>query len=514
MQQVNDLKAHWAQMNGSKGDIITRTEQYAAWTVPTVCPMNEEDGKEQTRGNVAIGARLVAHLANKIADTMFPSDKPFFTLPLKPEADRRLSEEFADEVEKAKMVLQITKATADVAKDAMRNLNLTAYRPVAVEAIKGAIVAGNALIHRLPDDTRVTYNLKDFCVTRGVAGNLTSVLLRDAKKFSNLTADQQRAVGGNSDRNNDATVDVYTFYWLHGGRWQRVQGLDNILLEDTRKSYSMKEFPVLDITWNLSRGETYGRGLVEENVVLFSNVDVTTAAILDTIGILADIKFLVNPASMIDLAELNASERGSYHAGSKDDIWPVEFKHTTELKLLMEQVSEWSRMLAQAFLLGTGSTRDAERVTAEEIRLNARELESAFGGLYSKLALNWQQKEAEYLIHTMDLSERGLEEFDVAVSTGLESLSREGQLDALRLAIGDLQMLDAVPEDVRGTLDVRAFAEFVFVNRGVNLAQFVLSQEQLQKKQQAEMAQQEAMMASQGASNVAEQTAINASKGQ
>ncbi|ANS06230.1 hypothetical protein HOR19_gp37 [Phage MedPE-SWcel-C56] len=511
-EAAEDLKAQWEVMDGRKGETVTRCETYAMWTVPWVCPQDNEDGKTQSKGNVAIGSRLVNHLANRIVDVMFPTDTPFFTLPLSPAADRRLRSELPDENAYAKKLLEFKKATLSVEQDAMRDLNMTAYRPQAVMAVINAIVAGNAIIHRQPDRKRVVYGIKDFCVTRNLKGDLTSVLLRDSKRFEDLGEDEQRLVEEAKGRQKqDASVDIFTYYYLEHKTWHRVQSVDEVVIESTRESYSLEEFPCVDITWDLSRGETYARGLVEANSILFHNVNEVSAVILDIVGILSNIKFFVDPASSVDINELNNSDRGTYHLGREGDVTKPDFKHVTELEAMRTLVAEWERQLSQAFLLNAGTIRDAERVTAEEIRVLARELESAFGGIYSKLALNWQQREADFLVAGIEkrVPDLDLDLHDVIVSTGMESLSREGQLDALRLAIGDLQMLDAVPEDVRATIDKQAFSQFVFTNRGVNLAQFVLSKEQIQANQDAEMKQQQALMQSQGQVDVAKAAATS-----
>ena len=151
----------------------------------------------------------------------------------------------------------------------------------------------------------------------------------------------------------------------------------------------------------------------------------------------------------MDLAALNAAPRGTYWPGNADDISVPEMRARGDLATINELISKWEGELSQAFLLS--SVRDAERVTAAEIRMIANELESAFGGLYSQLAQSWQQREAEYAISKVDFeAEIGKDSstFEVLVTTGLESLSREGQIDNLRLAIGDLQMMEAVPEDM------------------------------------------------------------------
>ena len=508
MEMTEDLANTWQVLDGRKGDIVARCEQYAMWTIPSVCPTDNEDGAEQSKGNVSIGARLVNHLSNRIVDTMFPSDRPFFTLPLTVEAEKRLTEDLGED-EMNKFIAETRKATSAVENAAMRELNLTEYRPVAVQAVQHQIVTGNAVIHRTDEGKRTVYGIKDFCMTRDVKGGMLSCILKDSKKFASLPQSiQDRLKETREDYKSDTDVVLYTYYWKQDKKWHRLQGVDTYVIEETRKSYAERDLPVLPLTWNLSRGESYGRGLVEDHAVTFHNIDVTTLAMIDLIGFAADLKFLVDPSSQLDIDEWNNAPRGSYQPGRKDDISVPDFPKRVEIQVMMEAVSKWERELAQSFLLNSAGVRDAERVTAEEIRFYARELESAYGGLYSRLALDWQQKEAEYLISQIDFStfsSSGLQTFDVVVTTGLESLSREGQLDNLRLAVADLQMLDAVPEDLRAVINKRKFAEFVFTNRGVKLAEFVYTEEEMRAQQEAVMQEQERMMQQQTEQAVAQE---------
>ena len=46
--------------------------------------------------------------------------------------------------------------------------------------------------------------------------------------------------------------------------------------------------------------------------------------------------------------------------------------------------------MSYAFLLNTAIQRDAERVTAQEIRYMAQQLETAMGGIYSLLSQEFQ----------------------------------------------------------------------------------------------------------------------------
>jgi hypothetical protein len=505
----------WTTMQGEKGDIERRSEEYARWTIPSVCPEDGTEGVEQEKADVAIGPRLVNHLANKIVDTMFPHDRPFFAVTLTPEMRKQLRDELgADQA--AQFAELVRTETANVEEAAMRKLKLGQYRPQAVEAVKHQIVTGNAVLRRMPDGTRVVYGIKDFCIRRDINGKPMQVLLVDAKKFGSLPEDiKRRVLNVHREYADDTDCKLYTYYKWDGNRWRMLQAVDDVMI-DKGVRYKPVDCPFIALTWNLSRGENYGRGLVEDHTTAFHQIDVLTKAMIDMVGVMADIKFLVDPASVLDPEELNASPRGSYHQGRRDDISTPESSRRLEIQSTLAIIQGLERELAQAFLLNSSAVRDAERVTAEEIRFIAMELESAFGGLYSRLALEWQRKEAEYAVSQInfnaDLSDSKLASFEVVVVTGLESLSREGQLDNLRRALADLQMLETVPEDVRATMNPMKFANFIFTNHAVKWEEFQYTQEEMEANNQAAMQNQQNMLGMEAQANVAEEAGKQAVK--
>jgi hypothetical protein len=508
------LAGHWQQLNGQKGDLLDRSEQYARWTVPSIFPTDDnartDTPEESEKGNVAIGARLVNHLSHRIVDTMFPNDKPFFAVTLTPEAKRKF---FADAQPEEKEALDEGLIEAENA--AMRELNLTSYRPVAVNAVSLQIVTGNALIYRTPEGDRVVYSIRDYCVSREISGKVREVMLRDCKTFGMLSEELQSQIEAATTRKgksfkHDTPVELYTYYWFESGKWYMRQAIDEVEIAEAQTSYKIADFPCLVLAWNLGRGDHYGRGLVEDYAVSFHNIDVMTEAMIDLIGVAADIKFLVNDMSSFDVDAWNNAKRGEYVPGKEGDITVPTFKFAVEVQFISDAIAKLERELAQAFLLSSAGVRDAERVTAEEIRFFAREIESAFGGLYSRLALDWQRKEAEYLLSQIDFQTyltSGDEAFETSVVTGLESLSREGKLDALRIAIADLQMLDTVPQEIRAAFNPLKFAAFIFRNRGVEAEDFLFTQQEMQANQEAQLAEEERLMQTQGEVAVASKAA-------
>ncbi len=508
-----DLPSTWGQMQTDKNDLENRCEQYALWTVPYICPEDNTQTQEKVRSNVAMGARVVNHLSNRIVDVMFPNDRPFFSMPPTPKFKRELRRELGDEEDDgqatAKALGRLSKVTNDVIEDSMREFDLTSYRPIAIEAVKHAIISGGCMVRRYNDNKRSVYGIKDYSVTRDARGDMTAVMLKDTKKYQSLSKSMQELLEGYTPDKYSSTgeVTIYSYFErCSEDVWVGVQSIEKYILPDTLDTYSNVTLPVFDINWNLARGETYPRGLVEDHVTLFHNIDVTTEAIIDLIGLAADIKFLVNPGSGLNVEELNRAARGTYHSGQSGDVTTIEFQHRAELSVLIDQVAAWERQLAQIFLLSSGSVRDAERVTAAEIRTFTRELESAFGGLYSKLALVWQRREAEWLLQQVDIADYDKElsqDFDVVITTGVESLSREGQLDSFRLAINDLQLLDQIPEDTRARMDINGIAEFLFDQRGLDFTRFLLTDEQFQAVQQQQQQQQTDLINAQAAATVA-----------
>ena len=514
----NALDQLWTEMESEKGDLVRRTEEYARWTIPSVCPEDNTAHAEQDRADVAIGARLVNHLANKVVDTMFPHDRPFFTVALTPEMRKDLRKELGVEGEAA-FAEAVREETAAVEEVAMRKLKIGSYRPQAIEVVKHKIISGNALLRRLPDGSRTVYGVKDFCIRRDISGKPLEVLLKDAKKVGSLPAGvKQLYKNANPQAKETDPCVLYSHYKWDGFRWSFQQGVDRVLLAGASK-FKPVDVPILPLVWNLARGENYGRGLVEDHCVAFHQVDVLTKALLDMVGVMADIKFIVDPSSVLDVQELNNSARGSYHQGRKDDISTPESQRRLEVQATAAVIEKLERELSQAFLLSSGGVRQAERVTAEEIRFIAMELESAFGGLYSRLAIEWQQYEAEYAVSQInfdtELGNSKLPAFEVVITTGLESLSREGQLDNLRRAISDLVMLEGVPEDIRGAINPLKFASFIFTNHTVKWKEFLFTQDEMTAKQDAAMAQEQKLidMQSQGKMQVeAGKAAVQESK--
>jgi hypothetical protein len=503
------LADRWKTLEGKKTSVISRSEDYALWTLPYVFPPTSTKESELQGPLDSIGARAVNHLSNKLVMTLFQPSQPFFRL--------RVTDDMLDEIKQAAeegdsdastMIAEIDKVLAKKERAAMSELNFSSFRTAATNSTKALIVTGNCLEYHPENSKKVqTYSLRDYCVVRDLSGTVIEFMTRDSKAFSTFSDEIQAKL--TTDRNHkynaESDVVLYTHVKLGvDGRYHMKQAADNTML-DSEGSWPAEELPWIILTWNLVRGEDYGRGLVEDYAGAFHSLYILAQAEVDVIGIASDIKFLVNPASTIDIVELNKSESGSYHSGREGDVVALQLNKAVDMQMVEAMVERLQRQIAAAFLLNSGVTRDAERVTAEEIRATANELEMSHGGVYSRFAEDWQYRVAVLMLKRVGLDTGDGQTLAPHIITGLDSLSRAGDLDNLRMFIADLSLLENVPDELRGAIDPAKFIGFIGVRRGVDYEQFIKSSEQMQQEQAQQMQMQQQQMQMQAGANVAEE---------
>lgn len=77
----------------------------------------------------------------------------------------------------------------------------------------------------------------------------------------------------------------------------------------------------------------------------------------------------------------------------------------------------------------------------------------------------------------------GKTDLKIAVITGLDALSRNGDLENLRLALGDLAQVTALPPLMQGRIKFNAIAKYVGDGRGIDLTPFLKSDEEFNQEQ-------------------------------
>lgn len=499
------LKKRWSVLDNEKTAIHTRNEVYARWTLPYLYPENNAtNDTELPRTLDAVGGRAVNHLANRVVSTLFPAYRPFLRLEIDPDIMKDLRDN--DNVPEE----EIQGALARGERKAVRHLDTLGHRPVAIEAAKLLIITGNALMFYPEKGKCILYSLRNYCVVRDISGTVIEIITRDVKAFETFAPEVQEALkaSGRRDKKDykDRTdVELYTHVRLQdNGKYTVQQAADCIPLDINDNVYAATDLPWVPLVWNRAPGEDYGRGAVEDYRGAFSCLEILNRALVEGIVAAAEIKFLVNPGSTLDVKTLNESRNGTYHSGREGDVTVISTNKHMDFQKVAEAIDRYERQISQGFLLHSGVTRDAERVTAEEIRYQAQELETAYGGVYSRFKEDWQEPVAVLLLKKDNIKINKSVIYPTVI-TGLDSLSRLGDIDNYRMFMDDLALINAVPEDVRPYINKAALIAYLGTNRGIDYSQFVRKEEEVQAEMAAQQqAQQQAMQSEIGAQAMAD----------
>ena len=256
--------------------------------------------------------------------------------------------------------------------------------------------------------------------------------------------------------------------------------------------YTKDNCPFIPLVWKLVRGEDWGRGLVEDYAGDFHSLSTTETSMLEMIGIIAQIKGLVNPTGMTDVSELNEAPNGQWVAGREEDISYLQAVELSQsLGVLQAYADKKERRLSKAFLMDAAGVRDAERVTAEEIRLIARDLEMALGGVYTRLAQIFQLPVARLLLQRIDFK-LGTDFVEPIIVTGLDALSRSGDLESFRMFAQDVSVIGGIDPEVRAEMDIPSIIKFLAINNNLDteMALKSIKQKEEEAAQQAEQQEQ------------------------
>lgn len=471
------LKKEFNHLDSEREYLLQRAEKYAGWTLPTVFPDEELDNTDEMQNDYqSVGAQAVNSLANKIMMALFQPSRPFFRLDL---TTQQRNEAIA---ESGITSAEVDAALANIEREAMKDLNKINARVTMIDMILQLIITGNSLLFVPTTGKTLVYSLKDYVLKRNLRGEVLRIIIREQKKVGNLS-EELKAIAMSQNFREEDEVSIYTGIVKEGERYTVTQELEDLCECHKKKgSYNADNLPWIPLTWKLARGKDYGTGLVEEYAGDFHSLSTTAEAILDYTTVVTDVKNLVDPAGQTDVRELTEAPSGAYVHGREEDIFVHTANVSQSADFLENRFRSIERRIGAAFLLNTSVTRDAERVTAEEIRLQAQELESSLGGVYSRLASELQLPLATRLLRKQG---KMFAKIEPTIVTGLESLSRNSDLDNFRRFMQDLILLADVPDEVRMRMKFGDIIAVLGAGHGVEYEKFLKEESQVKKEQQA-----------------------------
>ena len=331
----------------------------------------------------SVGSKCVVGLAAKLMLAILPPQGSFFKLQVRQD---KLGEDLPPEA-MSEMELSLSKMERMV----MDYIAASNDRVVIHQALKHLIVGGNALLFMGKDGIK-NYPLNRYVVNRDGNGNVLEIVTKELisrdvlgydlpKKQPNTGIDETTA-GTHTD-----DVEVYTCVKLENGRWVWYQEVEDMIIPGTRSTAPKNASPWLVLTFNSVDGEQYGRGRVEEFLGDLKSLEGLSQALVEGAAAASKVIFLVSPSSTTKPATIAKAGNGAIVQGRAEDVQVVQVGKTADFSTAANMAQTIERRLLEAFLVM--NVRNAERVTAEEVRLTQLELEQQLGGIFSLLTTSF-----------------------------------------------------------------------------------------------------------------------------
>ena len=479
-------KALYSSLEGHRYQYLDRARQCSKLTLPYVMP--EEGFGAHSRLDTpfqGVGARGVNNLASKLLLALLPPNAPFFRLNVD---TFKLQEEGAP----LELITEIEASLQSVEEAVMAEISRESYRTGLHEALKQLIITGNSLVY-LPDSGGMrVFRLDRYVVKRDPMGNVTQIVTRENLSFKTLPEEMQQIVGDDVDA--DGNVSLYTAILLNdSNKWEIFQDINDTRVPNSEGAYEKDKSPFIPLRFSRVDGENYGRGYVEEYLGDLQSLESLTRAIVEGSAAAAKVLFLVNPNGTTRQRVLAEAPNGAIVQGSANDVTTLQLQKGSDFQVAQVTMNEIKDRLGHSFLLTSGVVRNAERVTAEEIRMLSQELETAIGGLYSLLSNELQIPLVNRIMSAMNKAKRlpklPKDIVNPVIITGVEALGRGNDLQKLDLFLaGAAQVVG--PQAVAEYVNVGEYFKRRATSLGIKTQGLVKSDEEIQAMMQQQQQMQ------------------------
>lgn len=511
MNNVESAAKLYEDMARDRDVYLQRARDAASLTIPMLMPPQGHSSStvyDQPYSSVA--ARGVNNLASKLLMTLLPPNAPFFRLTID---DFDLQELAGDDARG-----QAEEALARIERSAAQLIEAKAVRVPAHEAIKQLIVAGNVLTYMPKDGGMKIYRLDRYVCKRDTMGNLLKVIVKEEVSFEALPDTVRATLQDDPEFKNikpETEVDLFTCIRREGKKMVVHQEVKGVMIPKSEGSYPIARSPWMALRFISIDGENYGRGFVEEYIGDIKSLETLTTAIVEGSAAAAKVLFLVRPNGTTRTSVLANSPNGGIVTGDANDVSTLQLDKFNDFRVAQETIVQITERLSAAFLLNSSIQRNADRVTAEEIRYMAQELETALGGIYSTLSQEFQLPLVNILLYLMQKEGKMPKFPDDAIKpqivTGLEALGRGQDLSKLSSLLEYLQPLGQ--EVIAQYLNVGDYIDRLGASLGIDTQGLLKSEEDIAQEAQAAQEQQEAAMQQQQMAEMAKAASPAMAKG-
>ncbi|ATW58188.1 head-tail adaptor [Pseudomonas phage uligo] len=492
------IKAAYEKLVVPRNAFVERGKRFARYTIPHLLVDFDHVGvgdygdTTNTPGWQSFGAGALTHLENRLVMTLFPPHSPFFSMELTEKAKATLSAE-------DHAIIKSQSLLATAVRSAMLEHERVAGRAAIGQAIRHLLAIGNGCLYLPTKGDAVHYPLNRYVVRRDKSGTLLKLILLEHKALDTFTPDIQALIRANrhspAGKEADTNIELFTECTRKGDFFHIKQEAEGHIVGEEYRVHEDR-FPFIVLRWEANYGEDYGRSKVELHAGDFHMIQFLSEALGKGMVLMADVKYLVKPGAVTDTDHLINSPTGEFVYGNIDDIGVLQLEKYADFTPISTVLEKYERRVGQAFMMDSQIQRNAERVTAYEIRRDSQTNEQALGGNYTLLAPSLQKKYARLLLYRIKF-ELGSDLVDTVLMTGIEALSKMSELDRIQQLTEMLQMPAAWPEPIQQRVQWGDLIQYLANQLSLELP-FMMNEEQFLEWQQAQQEQQQQAVIGEG----------------
>ena len=298
------------------------------------------------------------------------------------------------------------------------------------------------------------------------------------------------AASSGADGTNDS-VNMYTCVeTLPNDKVHIYQEVNGTVVPGSEGTVPASKNPYMALRMMRTDGEDYGRGYIEQYLGDLKSLESLMMSIVEASAAAAKVLFLVAPNGVTRSRVLAEAPNGAIVEGSAGDVSCLQLNKAADFSIAYQTIQTLSDRLSYAFLLTDNAIRNAERVTAAEVRLVQQSIERQLGGIFSVLSQEFQLPMVNRVMEQMRSDNRlpDLPEDLVrpTIITGVDALGRGHDLNKMdEFLVGIGQLLG--PEILGQYVNIREYMDRRAMALGLDTESLIKSEQEIQAQQQQQM---------------------------
>jgi hypothetical protein len=493
------IKKRYGQLEENRSMFLDDAYKASELTIQFLLPRNgnnkQQNPQKLKKQHQSLGAMGVNNLSNKLLLALFPPNQPFFKLGI----DDFTALDLAGDEEARSKIEQGFSAVERTSTDFVERSGI---RPPFEEALKHLLVTGNILIHRLPKGGLEIFHMDQYVISRDPDGKVREIIIDEPHTWASLPDKIKKLLiaagkGAEFDTEgipNDKQISMFTrIFKFNDTTWKVTQEIMGVEVPTSGpNTFKDKKNPWFALRFHAIKGSAWGRGYVQNFLGDLDTLEQLWKSFSDAAKAMAFLLFMLRPGSTVKPKDIIEKVNGGFISANPEDVGVLQANKGGDLQTVVEAIDRITRRLAQAFLMDSSITRDAERVTAAEIQILAQRLEESLGGFYSIMTQDFQVPyltgTLDYLVKTKQIPKLPKEVKPIII-TGLDALGRNSEADRLVQFSQELQAgLGDMAAQILVGID---YARRVGAARGIDTKGLIKTEQQLEQERQ--QAQQQAM---------------------